>query len=295
MKIAIVGSGISGMGAALALEAEHDVTLFEAGDRLGGHARTLDVAFGPAVEPVDVGFIVFNPRNYPNLCSMFEHLGVPSKWSDMSFGFSLQGGACEYACDNLDKLFAQRWRALDPWHVKGLRDVLRFIKDAPAELEAGGLDDLSLGDWIAARGYGRWFRDRFILPMGGAIWSTPTRDVLDFPARNFVRFFVNHDLMTGLAPAQRWRTVSGGSRAYVSRIAARLGDRAVTGRRAVAARAAMAGRPAAVRFEDGGVVEADALVLACHAPEALALLRAGGEDALDREVASTLGQFRTSE
>ncbi|MEL6211888.1 MAG: FAD-dependent oxidoreductase, partial [Pseudomonadota bacterium] len=92
MKIAIVGSGISGMGAALALEAEHDVTLFEAGDRIGGHARTLDVPFGSATEAVDVGFIVFNARNYPNLCSMFEHLGVPSKWSDMSFGFSLQDG-----------------------------------------------------------------------------------------------------------------------------------------------------------------------------------------------------------
>ncbi|MEL7172169.1 MAG: FAD-dependent oxidoreductase [Pseudomonadota bacterium] len=294
MKIAIVGSGISGMGAALALEAEHDVTLFEAGDRIGGHARTLDVPFGSATEAVDVGFIVFNARNYPNLCSMFEHLGVPSKWSDMSFGFSLQDGACEYACDNLDKLFAQRWRALDPWHLAGLRDVLRFMKRAPEEMAAGELAGLSLGEWIAARGYGSWFRDRFILPMGGAIWSTPTREMMAFPAQNFVRFFVNHDLMTGLSPAQRWRTVSGGSRAYVSRVASRLGDRAITGRRAVAARAASGGRPAAVRFEDGGVVEADALLLACHAPQALALLRAGGEDALDPAVAGTLGQFRTS-
>ncbi|MEM8625636.1 MAG: FAD-dependent oxidoreductase [Pseudomonadota bacterium] len=294
MKIAIVGGGISGMGAALALEGTHDVTLFEAEERLGGHAHTVEACFGETRVPVDLGFIVFNERNYPNLCGMFEHLGVPSKWSDMSFGFSLKGGRHEYACESLDKLFAQRSRIFDPRHIAGLREIQRFLRIAPDALAEGRLQGLTLGEWLDEQRFSTWFRDRFLLPMGGAIWSTRTHDVLDFPAENFVAFFVNHDLMTGLAPAQRWRTVDGGSREYVRRVGALLGERAVTGRRVVAARPAALGRPAALRFADGGVVEADALILACHGPQALALLRAGGSDALDQEVEATLDRFRTS-
>ena len=218
MRIAVVGSGISGLGAAYALSEIHDVTLFEADDRFGGHANTVEVAFGGKTVPVDTGFIVYNYRNYPNLTGLFEHLGVPTKWSDMSFGLSVDGGRVEYACDNLDQLFAQRRNVLNPFHIRGLLQILRFNREAPGQLERGEMEGVSLGAWLERERYSRWFRDCFVLPFGGAIWSTPTRDMLDFPAENFVTFFRNHDLMQGMQPMQRWRTVDGGSREYVSRI-----------------------------------------------------------------------------
>ncbi|MEO0622751.1 MAG: FAD-dependent oxidoreductase [Pseudomonadota bacterium] len=288
MKIAVVGAGISGLGAALALSETHEVQVFEREGRIGGHANTAEVAFEDGVQPVDTGFIVYNQRNYPNLCALFEHLDVPTRWSDMSFGFSLGGGACEYACDSLDKLFAQRWRALDPRFVGMAREILRFTKIAPADMEAGRLAGLSLGEWLAERGFGRWFRERFLLPMGGAIWSTSAQEILDFPAVNFVAFFCNHDLMTGLDPAQRWRTVDGGSREYVRRVHAQLGPRVLPGREAVAVETAGA-RPV-VRFADGGEESFDQVILAVHGPQALGLLR--GADDQQRQL---LGAFRTSE
>ncbi len=288
MKIAVVGAGISGLGAALALSEMHDVRLYEQAGRLGGHANTVEATFGDAVQPVDTGFIVYNLRNYPNLTGLFEHLDVPTKWSDMSFGFSLAGGACEYACDNLDKIFAQRWRVLDPRFLRVVREILRFTKLGPADLAAGRLDGRSLGDWLAERRFSGWFRERFLLPMGGAIWSTSAAEVMQFPAVNFVNFFCNHDLMTGLDPAQRWRTVDGGSREYVRRAHERLGPRVFLGRGAVAVETGAA-RPV-VRFADGGEETFDQVVLAVHGPEARALLTRP-----DAQQAAVLGVFRTTE
>ncbi len=288
MKIAAVGSGIAGLGAALALSERHEVRLFERAERVGGHANTREVTFADGVQPVDTGFIVYNYRNYPNLTALFEHLDVPTKWSDMSFGFSLAGGACEYACDTVSKLFAQRWRAADPRFLRMARDILRFIKIGPRELAEGRLAGLTLAEWIGARGFSPWFRERFLLPMGGAIWSTSAQEVLDFPAENFVTFFCNHDLMTGLDPAQRWRTVDGGSREYVRRVQARLGPRVLPGR-GVAAVVTGGARPV-LRFDDGTEEGFDQVVLAVHAPEARALL-AGA----DGETAEILGRFRTTQ
>ena len=287
MKIAVIGAGISGLGAAYAMAGTHDVHVYERDDRIGGHANTVDATFPNGVQPVDTGFIVYNARNYPNLVSLFDHLDVPTKWSDMSFGFSMDGGGLEYACDNLDKLFAQRRRIADPRFIHGVSEILRFTKQAPRDLDAGHLTGQSLGFWIAERKFSAWFRDRFILPMGGAIWSTPAADILDFPAESFVRFFVNHDLMTGLAPAMRWRTVDGGSREYVSRLIAQLGDRVVRNRAAVAV--TQGPRPS-VRFADGSEDSFDQVVLACHGPHAYGLLcgKDGEQDAL-------LSAFRTSE
>ena len=287
MKIAVVGAGISGLGAALALSEQADVQLFEREARLGGHANTVDVEFPDGTQPVDTGFIVYNQRNYPNLCALFEDLDVPTQASDMSFGFSLGQGRFEYACDNLDKLFAQRWRALDLRHVAMLRQILRFMRQAPADMAAGRLEGLSLGDWLDWRGFSDWFRERFLLPMGGAIWSTPAKRMLAFPARNFVGFFCNHDLMTGLDPAQRWRTVAGGSREYVRRAHARLGPRVELGRPVVSVETAT-GQPV-LRFADGGTQLFDQVVLACHAPETRALLAHP-----DDEQANILSAFRTS-
>ncbi|MEM9050136.1 MAG: FAD-dependent oxidoreductase [Pseudomonadota bacterium] len=287
MRIAVVGSGVSGIGAALALSQQYDVTLIEKDARFGGHANTVTVRHRQRPIAVDTGFIVFNQRNYPNLVALLDHLGVASHWSDMSFGFSLDGGRMEYACDSLDKLFAQRRNSLSPRHLRMLRDILRFNREAPALMDAGVLDGLSLGDWLARETYSDWFRDRFILPMGGAIWSTPIAEMLGFPARSFVSFFRNHDLMTGLGAAQRWRTVTGGSREYVGRAIQTLGKRAQAGR-AVAAVTRTAGRPA-VTFTDGETVVFDHVVLATHAPQALGLMA----DA-DMQERTILGAFRTA-
>jgi len=287
MKIAVVGAGIAGLGAALALSETAEVQVFEREGRIGGHANTVDVPFADGVQPVDTGFIVYNERNYPNLTALFAHLDVPTQWSDMSFGFSLGQGRFEYACDNIDKVFAQRWRALDPRHVAMVRQILRFTRVAPADMAAGRLDGFSLGQWLDRRGFSRWFRERFLLPMGGAIWSTPTRQMMAFPARSFVGFFCNHDLMTGLDPAQRWRTVAGGSRDYVRRLHARLGPRVEMGRAVVGVETGP-GQPR-LRFADGAVQSFDQVVLACHGPEARALLTQP-----DDEQAGLLGAFATS-
>lgn len=287
MKIAVVGSGAAGMSAALALSERHDVLLFEKDNRFGGHANTytVDTKDGPIA--VDTGFIVYNDQNYPNLASMFDHLGVPTKWSDMSFGFSLDKGRLEYACDNLDKIFAQRRNALNPLFLNTFRDVLRFVKLAPQDLASGALSGLTLGEWLDEQRFGKWFRERFLLPMGGAIWSTPTERMMEFPAANFVSFFSNHDLFTGLAAAMQWRTVDGGSREYVSRIMAILSNRArsgvgVTGSRRVDGQVEL-------NFEDGSIGVFDQVVFASHAPQTHAMI-----DDLDPEERSILSAFQTT-
>jgi len=287
MKIAVIGAGISGLGAALALSERHDVRVFERDDRLGGHANTVDVRLPDGVQWVDTGFIVYNRGNYPNMTAMFEELDVPTRWSDMSFGFSLNEGACEYACDSISKIFAQRWRIMDPRFVRTFREILRFNKVAPRDLTQGRLEGRSLGDWLEERRFSNWFQDRFLLPMGGAIWSTCLADIVHFPAESFIRFLLNHDLMTGLDPAQRWRTVDGGAREYVRRLAARLGPRVSMGREAVAVD--QHAPRCTVRFADGGEERFDQVIIATHAPTALRMLSTP-----DVEQEAALGAFRIS-
>jgi predicted NAD/FAD-binding protein len=286
LKVAVIGSGAAGIGAALALSDVADVHLFERDARFGGHANTVDVDCDGARIAVDTGFIVFNHRNYPNLTALFDWLGVETVPSDMSFGFSLNDGALEYACDNFDTIFAQRLNALDPRFLWVFREVLRFCKIAPADLAIGAAAGVSLGEWMARRGFSAWFRDRFLLPMGGAIWSTPMARMTAFPAESFLRFFQNHDLFTGLAAAMQWRTVRGGSREYVGRALERLGARAHGGVGAVSVQR----RDGRVRvaFDDGAEGWFDQVILACHAPQAAALLAEQ-----DAEEIATLGAFST--
>lgn len=287
MKIAVIGAGISGLGAAFALSKTHDVRVFERDGRIGGHAHTVDVEFEDGPQWVDTGFIVYNHRNYPNLTALFEELAVPTRWSDMSFGFSLHNGACEYACDNISKIFAQRWRALDPRFVQTFTEIIRFTRVAPRDLKSGRMAGQSLSAWLDDRRFSRWFRERFLLPMGGAIWSTSVNDVLEFPAESFVRFFVNHDLMTGLDPAQRWRTVDGGSREYVKRLVASIGPRVIVDRAAVSVD--QSGPTPVVTFADGSHERFDHVILACHGPTARGLLNDPTEDQH-----TMLSAFRTS-
>jgi predicted NAD/FAD-binding protein len=287
MRIAVIGSGIAGMGASLALSEGADVWLFEAAPGFGGHSHTVDVRSGDRVIPVDTGFIVYNERNYPNLCGLFAHLGVPTHRSDMSFAFSLRGGAMEWAGDSLSTVFAQRANLLRPRFLRGVLDILRFNRIAREQLEAGQLGDIGLGAWLEREGFSRWFCDCYILPMGGAIWSTPIERLLDFPARSFLGFFSNHDLLRGMEERQGWRTVTGGSRQYVERLIGRLGRRAVAGTAAV--HVTRTGGLPRVRFSDGSEATFDHVVLATHAPQALGVL--GDADAQERAILNT---FRTS-
>ena len=215
-RIAVIGGGISGMAAAHLLAADHAVVLYEAEARLGGHARTV-LAGKRGDQPVDTGFIVFNKVNYPHLLDLFKRLAVPLAPSQMSFGASIRGGWLEYALTTLDQIFTQRANLASPGFLRMLRDILHFHKHAGTRVRPG----MSMGDLLATLGTGQWFRDFYILPMSGAIWSTPSLGVLDFPAETLVRFFHNHALMSA-SGQHPWFTVQGGSVQYVSRLQAAM-------------------------------------------------------------------------
>lgn len=272
-KIAIVGGGISGLGAAYALADRHDVTLFEAESRLGGHARTVFAGREQEIA-VDTGFIVYNERNYPNLTALFRDIDAPTKPSDMSFAATFDDGALEYGLRGLKALFAQRLNLVRPAYLAMLRDIMRFNRDAGLALDR---PELSLGDFLDELRLGRPFRDWYILPFSGAIWSATPEEMLSFPAATFVRFFQNHGLLAASGqPA--WRTVDGGSRAYVSRLEALLKSKGVAIRTGAAARAVDQGARPTVAV-DGAAPEAfDAVVLACHSDQALRMLSAPDGD-----------------
>lgn len=221
-KIAVIGAGISGIGAAYMLSDDHHVTLFESEPRLGGHARTI-VAGKRGDQPVDTGFIVFNYANYPHLAELFADLDVPVTQSNMSFAASLRGGRLEYGLANLDAIFAQRKNLFNPKFLGMLRDVVKFNANA---LDLAQDESLSLGDFLAQLGTGDWFRDYYLLPLSGAIWSTPKEKIMDFPAKALVQFFENHALLHHTGQHQ-WYTVQGGSHEYVSRAQTRMIQRGV--------------------------------------------------------------------
>jgi uncharacterized protein len=266
MRIAIIGTGISGLGAAYLLAPAHDITVYEAAARPGGHARTIDV---PGVGPVDTGFIVCNDRTYPNLLGLFDRLGVARTRADMAFGVSLGGGALEYSSS---APFAQPGTLARPSHWAMLRDILRFNRAAPRWRNAA--PEVTLGDMLAALRLSTAFTRRYLLPMAAAIWSTPVARIADFPAAAFVRFFEGHGLLTLLRQPQ-WYSVAGGSRTYVERIAGPLGARlrlscAVT-------RLEPSGPGWAVHDARASADVYDAVVLACHPDQALALIAAPTE------------------
>ncbi|MCB1388669.1 MAG: FAD-dependent oxidoreductase [Rhodobacteraceae bacterium] len=267
-RIAVIGAGISGMAAAWMLAPGHRVTLIEAEPRLGGHARTV-MAGRHGDQPVDTGFIVFNRANYPNLTAMFEALEVPVAPASMSFGASFDNGACEYALATLDTLFAARRNLADPRFLRMVRDIVRF--NARAE-DAARDPDLSIGGLMDNMGMGRWFRERYIQPFSGAIWSTPKDKIMDFPARAMVQFFRNHALLSN-SGQHPWFTVQGGSIEYVRRLGTDLRARGVeirTGCPTEGVRRTETGIELRVR---GGDWEAfDEVILATHSDTALRLL-----------------------
>lgn len=268
-RVAVIGSGISGASAAWSLNPIHDVTLYEAQPYAGGHTCTVDVDHRGTAIAVDVGFIVFNDRNYPNLCALFDHLGVESETSNMSFAMSLDGGRREWSGQNYWTVFAQRRNLLSIPFWWMIKEILRFNRIARSDRDAGMLDAISIGDYLDQKGFSKRFRDDYLIPMAAAIWSTPMVKMLDFPARAFVQFFDNHRLLETAPPV--WRTVSGGSRAYLDKLLAPLGDRLRTDAKIVNVERP-AGGGAIVRTADGHTDRFDAVVIASHSDQALAML-----------------------
>ena len=218
-KIAVIGTGISGMACAWLLHRQHDVTVYEQNDYIGGHSNTTTADIGGKNIPVDTGFIVYNPVNYPNLVALFEHLNVPTKASDMSFAASLQNGAFEYAGTDLAGMLAQPSNLLRPRFLRMFRDILRFYKEAPTLIDDRSLKNLPLRDFLENSKYSDPFIYDHLMPMGAAIWSSSVNQMLDFPTLAFLRFFNNHGLVQ-LTERPQWRTVDGGSREYVKRLTA---------------------------------------------------------------------------
>ena len=266
-RVAVIGGGISGLGAAYYLAENSHVVLMESNNRLGGHARTV-LAGRRGDQPVDTGFIVFNHRNYPNLTRLFDELDVPTVKSNMSFGVSARGGALEYGLADVNTIFSQRSNVVRPQFLKMIRDILRFN----AKADGIATPNMTIGDLIGALGLGSWFRDYYLTPFSGAIWSTPTAHILDFPARSMIEFFKNHGLL-GYYGDPQWYTVQGGSIEYVSRLGRALDSRGVDvrlGANVKAVRRTTFG--VEVRTEGGEWEAFDEVVFATHSDETLAML-----------------------
>ncbi|WP_084419076.1 NAD(P)/FAD-dependent oxidoreductase [Henriciella litoralis] len=265
-RIGIIGSGISGLGAAFALDGHADITVFEARERAGGHAHTVDVDYDGTQLSVDMGFIVYNGLNYPNLTGFFEALNVSTEETDMSFAVSNPDGF-EWA-STVRGMFARKRNLFRMRFHSFWREILKFNDVARAELAAGNVGSESLGIWLKQKRFSDDFKQNYILPMGGAIWSTPPQEILDYPAMSFFRFFENHRLMHAERPV--WRTVTRGSRSYVDKVKAQLGDRLKLG---MAARSVVSyGNKVKVDFEDGSTEFFDDVILATHTDTSRALL-----------------------
>jgi uncharacterized protein len=268
LRVAVVGAGISGLSCAWLLSKRHDVQVFETEGRIGGHSHTVDAPCGLRQVPVDTGFIVYNEPAYPNLSALFRHLDVPTNASDMSFAVSLNDGGLEYAGTDLNGLFAQRGNLIRPRFWGMLRDLMRFYREAPRDAAACG--DLSLDDYLDARGYGRAFRDDHLYPMGAAIWSSAAADIGRYPVAAFVRFCENHGLLK-LTDRPVWRTVDGGSREYVRRLTRGIEDRLHRDEAVIA----VAREPDGVRLRTrrgAWTPSFDHVVLATHADQSLRML-----------------------
>jgi uncharacterized protein len=284
-RIAVVGSGISGLSAAWLASRENDVVLYEAADRLGGHSNTVLVETPDGELPVDTGFIVFNDKNYPNLVALFEHLGVATDASDMSFAASIEDGAFEYSGTGLKGILGQRRNAARPRFWRMLSDVLRFYREAESLMDRPDLQAMTLGEYLDRENYSKTFIDDHLLPMGAAIWSMTTTDMRAYPLQAFIRFFVHHGLIL-LTGRPRWRTVSGGSRQYVRRLAEDFKGEIRLNRGA----ARIERRPAGgvtITDSKGDVDRFDAVIVATHANDALRML--GDADEMETRI---LGGFR---
>ena len=280
-KIAVIGGGISGLGAAWALHQRHEVVLYESEARLGGHANTAEIDDGGRVVPVDTAFVVYNLLNYPNLVRLFDHLGVPTEWSDMSFGWSLDQRRLEFQ-GRTGGFFAQPRNVLRPEHWRMVADYRRFCRHAPDLIRTASRE--SLGEFLDREGYGRGFRYDLLVPMIASVWSSSVDEMLSYPAVNMIRFLQSHAVLE-MGSRQRWRTITGGSRGYVRRISAGYAEHVRLATPVTAVRRDQDG----VTVHDGtGSDRFDQVVFATHADISLKILN---QDATEQERA-LLGGFR---
>jgi len=268
LNIAVIGSGISGLSSAWLLSKTHRVTLFEKNAMLGGHSNTVMAPTAEGDVPVDTGFIVYNEKNYPNLTAFFDHFDVDTARSYMSFAVSVDEGQMEYSGEYLWGLFGQRRNIIRPRHWQLVADIMRFFREAQQQM-ARCPEDLTIGQFLDRFGYSRAFVDDHILPISAAIWSTPSRGMLDFPARTFIEFFANHSLLQ-VGGRPKWRTVRSGSRSYIDKLVAQANMETVLNARVASVRRHAQG--AELYFEDGSQRHFDQVVFATHADQALALI-----------------------
>jgi predicted NAD/FAD-binding protein len=275
-RIAIIGTGISGLGAAYLLHRRHDITVYEKAGRVGGHSRTVTVDYDGKTIPVDTGFIVFNEKNYPQLSAMFRHLHVPTHKSDMTFAASIRNGWLEWGAKDTNAVFGQRRNLLRPKFGLLIRDVFRFNSHAEATVERH--PHLTLDGLIETLGLGDWFRRYYLLPMSSAIWSCPPCEMLRFPAHTLIRFFANHHLLSAGGQPQ-WYTVSGGAGEYVKRLTAPFAHRIRVN--CGAARVTRSERGVTVTDVVGKRAVYDHVVFASHGDETLRLLADAGAEERD--------------
>lgn len=291
-RIAVVGSGISGLSVAHGLSGHADVTLFEAGPYFGGHTHTVDVTLDGHTHGVDTGFLVLNERTYPNLLKLFAQLGVETSASDMSFSVQVPGLGLEWSGSDLNTVFAQRANLLRPRFWGMLADILRFNRLTTAVAQAGDearLDE-PIGDFLARHRFGDAFRDWYFLPMIGCIWSCPTDQMLRFPVATMIRFCHNHGLIQ-VANRPQWRTVTGGARTYVDKILRHVPDaRLNTPVRSVRRVPPGSANVGVYVSTDAATERYDEVVMACHSDQSLALLADPSPD--EREVLGAIRYHR---
>jgi predicted NAD/FAD-binding protein len=285
-RIAVIGAGISGMGAAYLLSRKHEVWLFEKEGRLGGHTHTHPIETSCGVLPIDTGFIVHNDRTYPNLVRLFRRMGILRQASDMSFGVSCRQSGFEYSSRGLGGFFAGRSNLFRPGHYRFLAEIMRFNREAKRLLHDPASAEITLGDYLRANGFAGDFTHYYLHPMAAAVWSTSPEEIEDFPVFTLIRFLENHGLL-GLTTAPQWYALKGGSSVYISPLTAPYRDRIRLEAKIDGVRRTAAG--AEISFADTPPESFDEVVFACHAPQTLQLLK--DLTPLERQV---LGGFRTS-
>ncbi|MAR00545.1 MAG: FAD-dependent oxidoreductase [Oceanospirillaceae bacterium] len=269
-RIAIIGSGISGLTCAWLLRERYQVELYEAGSYFGGHTQTTDVDIDGVTYPVNTGFIVFNDWTYPGFIRLMEKLGVAHEASDMSFSVRCERSGNEYNGANLDTLFARRSNLLRPSFLGMVRDILRFNRETRQELDAGAVSEReTLGEYLNRKGYGRTFRDLYIIPMGAAIWSASEEMMMAFPLYFFLRFFNNHGMLS-VDDRPQWRVISGGSQSYVRRMLEDIPEEQQFLNTPVTGVSRTGGKVQVLSAR--GEREYDQVIFACHSDQALQLL-----------------------